>query len=76
MPHPWLQALACIALTCALPEKSAPDAPWSCHARDRCQVLGPVETLRRAIGVAHDARRRGAETTTLRVGEVYFVRAC
>jgi hypothetical protein len=75
MAHPWLQALACIALTCAVPEKSAPDA-LTLPARDRCQVLGPVETLRRAIGVAHDARRRGAETTTLRVGEVSYVRAC
>jgi hypothetical protein len=75
MPHPWLHGLACIALTCALPEKAPPE-PLLLPARDRCQVIGPVETLRRAIGVAHDARRRGAETTTFRAGEVYFVRAC
>jgi hypothetical protein len=75
MPHPWLPALACIALASALPEKSPPD-PLLLPARDRCQVIGPVETLRRAIGVAHEARRRGAETTTFRAGDAYFVRAC
>jgi hypothetical protein len=75
MPHPWLPMLRCVAVALALAGGAA-QASLVLPAGERCQLTGPFDTLHRAIEAAQAARERGANPTTFRTPDGYFVRAC
>lgn len=73
MPGPWLHILAGLVLGCVA---GVAQASLVLPARDRCQLAGPFATLNHAIEAAQAARERGANPTTFRTADGYFVRAC
>ncbi|WP_198368582.1 hypothetical protein [Roseomonas rosulenta] len=75
MPGPRLHILVGLVIACAVTAGAA-RASLVLPARDRCQLAGPYASLSDAIEAAQAARERGANPTTFRTEDGYFVRAC